>query len=362
MTVRASGRLVQAGLAALVAAAVALGGAPPAQAAPVATVDISTATDAFGYIPLTAFGGNTVLALGDEDLASLATPSFRFNGETFSSVLISSNGYLVPGGADETANSQCCEIAFGPARPNGLLAPFWTDLDGTGTTGALVNVLTDGVGSWLVVEWHVRDAGTAQDRRFQVWIGLQPEQDITYTYDWPTFVTSPAGQDFAVGVENADGSHSDSLGTDVLPTADQRVTSTLNQVPVAADDAWTTVEDTTLTVAAPGVLANDSDGDGQPITAALVSGPAHGTLVLSSPPAPSPTARRPTTPAPTPSPTGPVTDGTPRRRRPSACRSPPWTTLLSSRWWRARPAPPTAAPARSGCGSATSTPRWASWH
>ncbi len=51
-----------------------------------------------------------------------------------------------------------------------------------------------------------------------------------------------------------------------------------NTPPTAADDSYMTLEDTPLIVAAPGVLANDSDSD--PLTAVLVSGPANGTLVL----------------------------------------------------------------------------------
>src|SRR5207247_6908731 len=51
---------------------------------------------------------------------------------------------------------------------------------------------------------------------------------------------------------------------------------------VVADDSYTTPEDTTLTVAAPGVLANDTDVDGDPLTAILVTGPAHGTLSLNN--------------------------------------------------------------------------------
>ena len=35
-------------------------------------------------------------------------------------------------------------------------------------------------------------------------------------------------------------------------------------------------------MAAPGVLANDTDVDGNPLTAALVTGPAHGTLALNA--------------------------------------------------------------------------------
>src|SRR5205823_715162 len=55
----------------------------------------------------------------------------------------------------------------------------------------------------------------------------------------------------------------------------------VNDAPVAAnDDSYTTPEDTQLTVSAPGVLANDSDVDGDALSAVLVSGPSHGTLTL----------------------------------------------------------------------------------
>src|SRR5207245_2263911 len=54
-----------------------------------------------------------------------------------------------------------------------------------------------------------------------------------------------------------------------------------NDAPVAAnDDSYTTPEDTQLTVSAPGVLANDSDVDGDALSAVLMSGPSHGTLTL----------------------------------------------------------------------------------
>jgi VCBS repeat-containing protein len=53
-----------------------------------------------------------------------------------------------------------------------------------------------------------------------------------------------------------------------------------DSVPVALDDAYSTNEDTPLTVNSPGVLGNDSDSDGDSITAVLVSGPSHGSLSL----------------------------------------------------------------------------------
>ncbi len=53
-----------------------------------------------------------------------------------------------------------------------------------------------------------------------------------------------------------------------------------NSAPVANNDSYSTGEDTALSVPAPGVLGNDSDADSDPLTAVLVSGPAHGTLTL----------------------------------------------------------------------------------
>src|SRR5207249_2166343 len=56
----------------------------------------------------------------------------------------------------------------------------------------------------------------------------------------------------------------------------------VNDPPVAVNDSYSTNQNTTLTVAAPGVLANDSDVDGDTLTAILVTGPSHGTATLNS--------------------------------------------------------------------------------
>jgi hypothetical protein len=53
-----------------------------------------------------------------------------------------------------------------------------------------------------------------------------------------------------------------------------------NAIPVAANDAYNTNEDTTLTIGAPGVLGNDSDIDSPALTAVLVTAPLHGSLTL----------------------------------------------------------------------------------
>lgn len=55
-----------------------------------------------------------------------------------------------------------------------------------------------------------------------------------------------------------------------------------NTAPAAAGDAYTVDEDSVLNVAAPGVLANDTDAENDPLTAVLDSGPSHGALDLNS--------------------------------------------------------------------------------
>ncbi|MDP8937685.1 MAG: Ig-like domain-containing protein [Actinomycetota bacterium] len=52
--------------------------------------------------------------------------------------------------------------------------------------------------------------------------------------------------------------------------------------PVAVADTYTTDEDVALTVAAPGVLDNDTDADDDPLTAVKVTDPANGTLALAA--------------------------------------------------------------------------------
>jgi len=55
-----------------------------------------------------------------------------------------------------------------------------------------------------------------------------------------------------------------------------------NDPPAAANDSYDATAGVQLSVAAPGVLANDSDPDLDPLTASLVSGPANGVLTLNA--------------------------------------------------------------------------------
>ena len=73
-----------------------------------------------------------------------------------------------------------------------------------------------------------------------------------------------------------DGLVDSTVGTVVL-TVDP-----VNDTPVATDDSYSTGEDTPLVIAAPGVLGNDTDLDGDSLQVVLVTGPGQGTLALNA--------------------------------------------------------------------------------
>jgi VCBS repeat-containing protein len=92
-----------------------------------------------------------------------------------------------------------------------------------------------------------------------------------------SFTYTPAGNysgPDSFSYVTSDGSLS---STETLVSVD---VSPVNDPPVAAVDGYLTPEDTPLSVAAPGVLANDSDADGDTLSASLVSDVQRGALSL----------------------------------------------------------------------------------
>ncbi len=74
-----------------------------------------------------------------------------------------------------------------------------------------------------------------------------------------------------------DGQGGEATATVTVTVADQS-----NTAPSAADDAYAVDEDGVLAIAAPGVLANDQDTDGDALTAASETGPTNGSLALAA--------------------------------------------------------------------------------
>jgi hypothetical protein len=79
-----------------------------------------------------------------------------------------------------------------------------------------------------------------------------------------------------VMASSASGTSADMISTNIY------LVSGTNHPPIATDDAYTTIENTTLSISAPGVLQNDSDLDNNPLQAVLSSGPGQGTLTFNT--------------------------------------------------------------------------------
>lgn len=177
-----------------------------------------------GYLPLSAFGVPPIGGVGDDTITNFNVPAFLYGGEANSVIGVSSNGYLVIGGgsgADNSINNQNFPNA---ARPNNVLAPFWTDLD-PGAAGAMrIGTLTDGTDTWIVVDWEaVREFSAPMLASFQVWIGINgdanPAQDISFAYG--TIMGNGDGGFLSVGAENRFGNRGATVyfnGAGTLPT------------------------------------------------------------------------------------------------------------------------------------------------
>ena len=98
------------------------------------------------------------------------------------------------------------------------------------------------------------------------------------TYDVAVSGMTQAG---AVTASIGAAAAQDLAGNDNTASGTATVAFDPNHAPTAMADSYTVAEDTVLSVAAPGVLGNDTDPDpGDPLSAVLVAGPAHGNLTL----------------------------------------------------------------------------------
>ncbi len=72
------------------------------------------------------------------------------------------------------------------AVPNNVIAPLWNDMNPTAGGAIRIGTLTDGVSTWLVVDYAaVKNFSNATTHTFQMWfkIGTTPaSEEITITY------------------------------------------------------------------------------------------------------------------------------------------------------------------------------------
>jgi len=124
------------------------------------------------------------------------------------------------------------------------------------------NDADDGVGT-LTVEWNV-DGGTWQSA---TWVNPY------YEASWDSMGVSDGAHTFNARVTDSD--------TNIV-SANNAVNVDNNTPPTALDDGYLTNEDTSLLVAAPGVLTNDNDTDGDSLTAVLTTLTSNGTTTLNA--------------------------------------------------------------------------------
>jgi subtilisin family serine protease len=178
-----------------------------------------------GYFDISGFG--SISPIGDEQIVNYNVPPFLYDGVSYTQLGVVSDGYLVVGGGD--ANDVLFESPGIPnsARPNNVLAPFWADLDGGAGAiagqGYYINVLcADASHCWIIVQYQVHPFGrlSTQLETFQVWIGINGTQDISYTFG---SISDPITSTSAVGAEDVTGLFGNQLAG--LPSDDVVVSS-----------------------------------------------------------------------------------------------------------------------------------------
>lgn len=146
--------------------------------------------------------------------------------------------------------------------PEGLVVPVETGVlaNDTGGSLALCVLSFDTTG----LQGTLQDPGVAPDGSFT----YLPPSNFNGTTTFSYTVATKAGE--------ACPSSSEGTGTVTITV------TPVNDAPTAVADSFSALKDRTLTIGAPGVLVNDSDVDGDSLSAVKVNSPAHGALTLAA--------------------------------------------------------------------------------
>ena len=207
------------------------------------------------------------------------TPAANANGLATVTVQIHDNGGTANSGVDTSA-SQTFTITVTAVND----APSFTK-------GANQTVLED-AGAQTVAGWATALSAGPADESGQALdfivsndnnplFSAQPAVAANGTLTYTPAANANGLATVTVQIHDNGGTANSGVDTSASQTFTITVTA-VNDAPVAAADAYSTNEDTPLNVAAPSVFANDSDLDGDPLTAVLVTNVTHGTLTLSA--------------------------------------------------------------------------------
>lgn len=148
------------------------------------------------YNSLRELGVPPLSDVTDDSIINLSTINpYIYNGQEYTFIGMTSNGYLVAGlGSDEDI-SYTPQIFPDPTIPNNVIAPFWADLDPEAGGNLYAALLTRDNISWIVLEWEDVPAFASEKppldctencipiHTFQVWIETNTtEQAVTFIY------------------------------------------------------------------------------------------------------------------------------------------------------------------------------------
>jgi len=261
--------------------------------APFQHVGFADTLDAAPWAIISTFNGGGLFARTNSGGASIDTPlagsllgaphRFRINW-TPTTVVYSVDGSVVATHA----------IAIGvPLRPlasdvavgSGGVSVDWIRMSPYAAAGTFVSRVFDAAQAvdWGGLSWTT-ETPSGTSAAFFARHGDTPSPDSSWSAFAP--VAQPGG---AIGGRSRYAQYRvDLASTDpnATPAVDDVTVGYAavppNHPPVAAADSYNGTQDTPLTINAPGVLANDTDADNDPLAAILVAPPAHGSVVLSA--------------------------------------------------------------------------------
>lgn len=250
--------------------------------APTANPDgYTTAEDTTLTVPLPGVLGNDTDPDADPLTATLLTPAA--NG----SVALALDGSFVytPNPNFNGPDSFTYQVNDGTGNSGTAVATITvTPIDDPPVVAAIAPVTIPQDTSTLPIAVTASDIDTAPGS-----LGITATSGNTALLPNANIAVGGAAGNWTLTLTPLPGTTGTSLITVTVNDATSNVTTTflltvsvVAAPPVAVADSYTTSEDVPLTVPAPGVLGNDSDPNGDPITAVIDTQPAHGAITLAA--------------------------------------------------------------------------------
>jgi len=133
----------------------------------------------------------TSVTLGEEEGVMIQFPQwggentyFRFYGKAYNQVFVCANGFIVFGGPDIPVGSKTTDLMYtnpvggisDPGLPNGVVAPYWTDMKGTVTVKYGMYLTNH-----LIIWWDraTTTGGKVQTFGVDLWVTMYPDEEFS---------------------------------------------------------------------------------------------------------------------------------------------------------------------------------------